>query len=151
MTSSSLQTKSKSKNGVELSVSGMTCGNCARHVREALLNVAGVASAEVSMEQGLARVEWKPDAAPIPPALVKAVQAAGYQAKIKPQETPKKTAFSSWGWNIVLGLACTLPIMIGEWVFGLAMERWFQWTAFALALPVQILCGARFYKGAWSQ
>jgi Cu+-exporting ATPase len=28
---------------------------------------------------------------------------------------------------------------------------WFHWVAFALALPVQILGGARFYRGAWRQ
>ena len=41
--------------------------------------------------------------------------------------------------------------MLGEWAFRLGVERWFQWTAFALALPVQVVCGARFYVGAWRQ
>ncbi|MCG9895785.1 MAG: heavy-metal-associated domain-containing protein [Fimbriimonadaceae bacterium] len=39
-----------------LQVSGMSCQNCVRHVREALLSVPGVASAEVSLEAGSAEI-----------------------------------------------------------------------------------------------
>ncbi|NDF01528.1 MAG: heavy metal translocating P-type ATPase, partial [Verrucomicrobia bacterium] len=53
--------------------------------------------------------------------------------------------------NVVFGGAVTLLLMLGEWAFGLGMETWFQWAAFALALPVQAVCGARFYVGAWRQ
>ena len=53
--------------------------------------------------------------------------------------------------NLWLGLAVTAALMIGEWVFGLAMTPWFQWLAFALAGVVQIFCGAQFYRGAWRQ
>jgi Cu+-exporting ATPase len=41
--------------------------------------------------------------------------------------------------------------MLGEWVFGLGMTRWFQWCSLALAGAVQIFAGARFYHGAWGQ
>src|SRR5204863_923038 len=58
---------------------------------------------------------------------------------------------AGWRFNVIVGSICTAALMIGEWVFQLGMERWFQWLAFALALPVQLLCGARFYRGAWNQ
>ena len=58
---------------------------------------------------------------------------------------------AGWKFNVVVGLICTLPLMIAEWIFGLGMQPWFHWVAFALALPVQIFCGARFYVGAWRQ
>ena len=41
--------------------------------------------------------------------------------------------------------------MLGEWVFGLGMTRWFQWCSLVLAGAVQVLAGARFYRGAWGQ
>src|SRR5260221_6664194 len=41
--------------------------------------------------------------------------------------------------------------MLGEWIFGLAMARWFQWASFALAGVVQVFAGAQFYRGAWRQ
>jgi P-type Cu+ transporter len=31
------------------------------------------------------------------------------------------------------------------------MVGWFGWLSFALALPVQVFCGWRFYRGAWQQ
>jgi cation transport ATPase len=42
----------------ELSVSGMTCGNCARHVTEAIQSVPGVHSATVSLDSHSASVRW---------------------------------------------------------------------------------------------
>ena len=74
--------------------------------------------------------------------------------KIRSSKFKNASAWSplaGWRFNVVVGLACTVPLIIGEWVFGWAMERWFQWVAFVLASPVQIFCGARFYVGAWRQ
>ena len=42
----------------ELSVSGMTCGNCARHVTEAIQSVPGVHSASVNLDARRASVRW---------------------------------------------------------------------------------------------
>ncbi len=41
--------------------------------------------------------------------------------------------------------------MAGEWLFHWDAQAWFRWLSFALALAVQVLCGARFYRGAWRQ
>src|SRR5258708_10549916 len=41
--------------------------------------------------------------------------------------------------------------MLGEWVFGWALQPWFQWLAFGLATCVQFVAGAGFYRGAWNQ
>jgi len=56
-----------------------------------------------------------------------------------------------WERNLWIGVLCTIPLMVGEWVFGLGMERWFQELAFGLATVVQIMAGAKFYRGAWEQ
>jgi Cu+-exporting ATPase len=58
---------------------------------------------------------------------------------------------AGWRFNVVAGLIATLPLMAGEWIFPWGTVRWFHWLAFALALPVQVFCGARFYRGAWTQ
>src|SRR5438046_1333303 len=42
----------------ELAISGMTCGNCARHVTEALQSVPGVRSANVKLDKQQASVRW---------------------------------------------------------------------------------------------
>ena len=43
----------------ELKISGMTCGNCARHVAEALRTVPSVQTADVQLEENAATVRWK--------------------------------------------------------------------------------------------
>lgn len=133
----------------------MTCGNCARHVVEAIQSVPGVAGASVQLDAGRATVRWK-NAADLA-AVVKAVEAAGYEASqvelagAAAAKTKVWSPLAGWRFNVVVGLACTVPLMIGEWVFRLGMEAWYHWAAFVIALPVQIFCGARFYDGAWRQ
>ncbi len=139
----------------ELTIGGMTCGNCARHVSEAIRGVPQVASANVQLETGRATVRWR--ASPDVRAVMEAVRQAGYEAEPAKPGSPPGAVGASWsplaGWrfNVVVGLTCALPLMIGEWVFRWGMEPWFHWLAFALALPVQVFCGARFYHGAWRQ
>ena len=60
-----------------LTIEGMTCQNCVRHVKTALEGVAGVDAAAVSLETGLAVVEAGAGAART--AMQAAVEAAGYR------------------------------------------------------------------------
>lgn len=57
-------------------VKGMTCMNCANHVKEALLKVDGVTSAKVDLEQKKATIEA--DSTVTDKALKDAVSDAGY-------------------------------------------------------------------------
>ncbi|MDD5139765.1 MAG: cation-translocating P-type ATPase [Verrucomicrobiales bacterium] len=134
-------------------VEGMTCQNCARHVTEAIQGSPGVRSASVSLERKSASVRWNPEAQKDIAAVIAAVQNAGYEAKAIQTGTGGHSTSKHAGWqiNLWLGLAVTAALMIGEWIFGLAMTPWFQWLAFALAGVVQICCGAQFYRGAWRQ
>lgn len=67
---------------LNLSVTGMTCGSCVRHVSDALGQLGGVEEAEVSLEQRRARITYDPDRV-TPEQLVGAVQEAGYVARIR--------------------------------------------------------------------
>jgi P-type Cu+ transporter len=137
----------------ELLVEGMTCQNCARHVTEAIQSAPGVRSASVSLEKKSASVRWNLESSKDIAAVISAVQQAGYEAKLiqagKTKSSPAKHA--DWQITLWLGLAVTAALMIGEWIFRLAMTPWFQWLAFGLAGVVQIFCGAQFYRGAWRQ
>jgi copper chaperone CopZ len=66
-------------NTIELSVEGMSCQNCVRHVREALTGIRGVQSADVSLEEKRAVVTH--DGTVPAPALIAAVEEEGYEAK----------------------------------------------------------------------
>ncbi|MBE7501806.1 MAG: cation-translocating P-type ATPase [Verrucomicrobiales bacterium] len=142
---------------VQFRVTGMTCQGCARAATQAIQSVPGVAGASVDLAGNCATVRWAPGTAPNPQAVVDALQrGAGFPASVlaadqpKPAE-PKWSPLAGWRFNLVVGLTVTVPLLLGEWVFGWGLERWFQWLCFAAVLPVQVLCGARFYRGAWLQ
>lgn len=62
-------------------IGGMTCGGCVKSVTRILENTAGVAKAEVSLENQNAVIEFNPaktDAA----ALIKAVEDGGFDASL---------------------------------------------------------------------
>jgi Cu+-exporting ATPase len=136
-----------------LAVGGMNCQNCVRKVTDALQAVPGVQSVSVDLEARRASVRWSANAMGDVSALLAALKAAGYDAQ--PLAPAAQDAGARWqkGWhsNLWLGVAVTLPLMLGEWAFGVAMERWFQWLSFALAGVVQVFAGAQFYRGAWRQ
>ncbi|MGO9585795.1 MAG: heavy metal translocating P-type ATPase [Limisphaerales bacterium] len=136
-----------------LQISGMNCNHCARQVTEAIQSVAGVHSATVILDAGRASVRWNSGAGQNTSAVIEAVQKAGYMAKEIPADTPAdgETRHASWQINLRLGAAVTAALMAGEWGFGLGLEPWFQWLAFALAGVVQIFAGGKFYRGAWHQ
>jgi Cu+-exporting ATPase len=137
----------------ELVVRGMNCTGCANSVTQALRAVPGVANADVSLQQGRAKVKWS-DGSQSAEQLIRAVKEAGFQAEVLSAQQPKRNEWSpleGWRFNAVVGGTVTAALMIGEWILHLESQPWFQWTAFALATIVQIFCGARFYRGAWRQ
>ncbi|PAW82760.1 MAG: heavy metal translocating P-type ATPase [Pedosphaera sp. Tous-C6FEB] len=140
----------------EFSVRGLNCQNCVRKATAALEAVPGLASVVVSLEQSRVTLRWQPNAAPSTDRIIRALQTAGFEAEpirqsaIGNRQSPW-SPLAGWQFNVAFGGAVTLLLLLGEWVFRLGMERWFQWLAFALALPVQAVCGARFYLGAWRQ
>ncbi len=144
-------------NTTELSINGMTCSNCARHVTDAIQSTAGVHSASVSLADNYATVRWNSPAAKNVPAVLAGIAHAGYAAKEIPPDAHPDTDTAAhsrshrWQWTLLLGIFVTAVLMAGEWVFGLAMTPWFQWFAFGLAAVVQFFCGATFYRGAWNQ
>ena len=137
----------------QLAITGMTCGNCARHVAEAIQSVPGVQSATVALEANQATLRWAPGATPDLSAVLRSVADAGYKARvIEPHaHEPGQRALAGWQLNLWLGALVTGTLMAGEWLLGLSGAGWFRWASFALAGIVQVFAGARFYRGAWSQ
>ncbi|NQW82708.1 MAG: heavy-metal-associated domain-containing protein [Alcaligenaceae bacterium] len=66
---------------INLSITGMTCGNCVKHVEKALKGVAGVQTVEVDLAAGAARVvgDFSKGAA----ALIDVLNEEGYPAQIQ--------------------------------------------------------------------
>jgi Cu+-exporting ATPase len=104
----------------------------------------------VNLDASQATVRWNPGTEPDIPAVILAVEAEGFGARLF-EASQRHTHVSGWTLNLWVGLPITALLMAGEWVFGLSDAPWFQWLSFGLATLVQVVAGSRFYRGAWSQ
>ena len=66
---------------IDLTVSGMTCASCVRHVEKAILKVPGVSTASVNLATESARIVT--ESTVDPSLLIQSVVDAGYEAKLK--------------------------------------------------------------------
>jgi Cu+-exporting ATPase len=135
---------------LDLEIGGMTCAACAGRVERALRAVPGVTEASVNLATERARVHG----AAASDALVAAVSAAGYEARVASDEAAAPAAAEPDFWDgagpvwiaAALSLPLVLPMIAGwfgsEWM----LPAWVQWL---LATPVQFGVGARFYKAGW--
>ncbi|WP_343549193.1 heavy metal translocating P-type ATPase [Ralstonia sp.] len=134
----------------DLDISGMTCAACAGRVERALRAVPGVTDASVNLATERARVQG----GAARDALVAAVSAAGYEARVASDETAAPTAAEPDFWDgagpVWIAAALSVPLvlpMIAGWFGGdWMLPAWVQWL---LATPVQFVIGARFYKAGW--
>ena len=137
-----------STSGIRLQVSGMTCASCVARVEKALMKVPGVSSASVNLATRCATIESL-STVPVA-ALSAAVEQAGYGVNdvqdAKPQETKHLPAW----WPVAVSVALTLPLVVPmllrlvglDWSLG-------GWAQLALATPVQLWLGWRFYRAGW--
>ncbi len=61
----------------QFSVKGMTCGNCAKHVEKALINLPGISGVQVDLDQNRVLLDYDPNLLN-QEILVSAVSQAGY-------------------------------------------------------------------------
>ncbi|HLQ20650.1 MAG TPA: heavy metal translocating P-type ATPase [Tabrizicola sp.] len=99
----------------ELTIEGMTCASCVARVERALKSVPGVTLANVNLATESARVEGVVEAA----ALVQAVKAAGYDARISSASTETPTArrereAEGLTRELILAAVLTLPVFVLE-------------------------------------
>src|SRR5690349_20383084 len=115
----------------ELSVQGMNCSGCVRHVTEALQAVEGVASVVVALEAGRATVRWQPGARPDAAALALASRQAGYPAQpisgAADQPDGPAGRAGRWQAGVVLGVVPTALLMAGEWLLNVEATAWYPW------------------------
>ena len=143
---------------VVLPIRGMTCAACVGSVREALAAVPGVRRADVNLATEEATVVAAP--ATTADVLRKAVQDAGYEA-LAPitddapgaesavddaRRREERALVRTLAWSAPVALA-VLALSMGAMALGTAPLDGVQ---LLLALPVQLIAGARFYRGAWS-
>ena len=145
---------------VDLALEGMTCAACAARIEKTLNRLPGV-EASVNFATESADVRFDRARADVD-ALLAAVTRAGYAAHVKRDieaERAREAARREAAWRslrreLVIAAVLTAPFLVQMLVMfmpGFAghdelLPRWLQ---LALATPVQLIIGRRFYVGAW--
>jgi len=146
---------------IRLLIEGMHCASCVGNVERALGGVPGVTSASVSVATGRALVRHTGASMS---DLVAAVSAAGYRARpaapalsqsarILQRPTPARAMSPAQEASRLLGLSVVGGVCGALVVLALASNLIPRsdlraYLAFSVALPVQILLGWDFYRGA---
>ncbi|MFC3533874.1 heavy metal translocating P-type ATPase [Vogesella facilis] len=140
---------------LQLAISGMTCVACAQRIEKVLNRLPGVA-ASVNFATETASVRFAAGSLQ-PDALIAAVRRAGYDATLQSDDSAEReqTAQRQYHRELAwfgLSLLLTLPFAGEMWMMasGGGHHGWLPraWQL-ALATPVQLLVGWRFYRGAY--
>ena len=141
-------------------VDGMTCTACSTRLEKILSRLPGVTHAEVNFAVERAEVKGLPGLVTLE-MLSEAVQKAGFTARIaddqkaqaeddQAQEDKERASLRRELWLLIASIILTAPLiaqMISMWLgVGFHLSPWVE---LALAAPVQIIIGARFYIAAF--
>ncbi len=141
------------KASVVIKIGGMSCVRCSAAVENALLAVSGVASVSVSYANGRAEIEYD-DSLTNRKTLEKAIKNAGYDV-ITDVRTARKREYIITLYTLCFSFVLALPffVMMGDMVlFPEHHALKFLHNGYlqlALATPIQLVAGYRFYKGAY--
>lgn len=141
---------------------GMHCASCAGLIERKIKKLPGVKEARVNYGAEKARVVF--DGALVSEERIKqAVKDAGYRAELAEQKDPdfdrkkREQEIASYRKKFFIGLAFSVPLLyfmlldfISFMPFREQLLSRMGFISLLLALPVQFILGAGFYKGAWS-
>ncbi len=142
---------------IDLAVEGMTCAACAARLEKQLNRLPGV-EAVVNFAAERARIRYAVGAADTE-RLLASVAKTGFAASLARDDTradEKARKLAGYRHELVqfwVSAALTLPLvaqmlfMFGTETHADIVPRWLQ---LALATPVQLWIGGRFYRGAWN-
>lgn len=145
---------------IELLIDGASCGSCVNKIESALKQVSGVNRAEMNFAQRTVTVAGKAT----PAELIKAVEQAGYSAKMSTAESEgdalseKEAADEDYYKRLIrdmsIALALGIPLMaygliVGEMTVSTISEQLAWLVVGLLTLGVMVFSGKHFYIGAW--
>ena len=141
-----------------VAIEGMHCAACSVAVEDALLQVPGVISAQVSAASHRAKVVWAQRQV-LPSAWLTAVARAGYRALpandiFASERRRVETRQALWRW-LVAGL-CMMQVMMYAYPAYIArpgdltaeMEHLLRWASWVLTLPVMLFSSGPFFRAA---
>ncbi len=138
---------------IKLQVTGMHCAACSARL-EKVLNKLPEVEARVSIATELAQIDYQAATTPLE-ALIKAIQSAGFDAHVPRDFAAEKQLrlreLQHEQNRFLISAALTLPLLLSMLLMFVGIDMMLPaWLQFALATPVQLWIGWRFYSGAWA-
>jgi Cu+-exporting ATPase len=145
---------------IELLIDGASCGSCVNKIESALKKVAGVSRAEMNFSQRTVTVAGTAK----PLDLIKAVEQAGYNAKVSTagnedealneKEIADEVYYKRLMREMTIALAVGIPLMVyglvmGEMTVSTISEQLVWLVVGLITLGVMVFSGKHFYVGAW--
>ncbi len=139
-----------------LDIVGMTCASCVSHVEKAINKVPGVQAASVNLATEQAKIRFLRQDTQSIENIIQAIDHSGYTATLSRPlgSSPVEREIDFWGPSglsrVLVGFFLSAPLIAPMLFmpFGvhLSIDPFAQ---LALALPVQLWLGSRFYVGAY--
>jgi len=145
------------KDEVTLTIGGMHCATCSTAVRDALLEVNGVADAKVNFALGKATVAYDSSVSSRK-QLVKAVEASGYEVLevegVMAERLARERELGELRRDLLIAAALAIPVAVlsmsyGFWLEGVLSAEARNVILLIMAIPVQFVAGYRFYRGTY--
>jgi Cu+-exporting ATPase len=151
---------------IEFSVRGMTCASCVARVERALRKLSGVIEASVNLASERARVRYLPASTGLA-AFRQAIAGAGYEVRAddtsearSTEDEHRKRELAAMRRELLVAGTLSLPLAIlamapmyapfHHWLGSIgAGEQLLNWIMFALATPVLVWPGRRFFISGW--
>ncbi|OGA88351.1 MAG: copper-translocating P-type ATPase [Betaproteobacteria bacterium RIFCSPLOWO2_12_FULL_66_14] len=151
----------------ELSVRGMTCASCVARVERALRKLPGVIEASVNLASERVRVRYFPASTGVA-AFRQAIASAGYEVRVdetseggrSAEEEQRARELAAMRRELLLAIALSIPLALlamgplyppfQDWLIAIGLEeRLLNLVMFALATPVLVWPGRRFFVAGW--
>jgi Cu+-exporting ATPase len=138
----------------DLLIRGMTCAGCVHTIESRVKSLPGVTQCDVNLATGSATVTYDPSRIELD-AIRQAIDRAGYEAR-EPMpahihgtdDTEEENR--EWKRKLIVSAIFTAPLLVIAMSHGAISFPGVHWVQLALALPVVIYGGGKFYRLAWS-
>ncbi len=143
-------------------VKGLHCASCIAKIEKALLSVPGVVKGSVNLASREASVEYLPSVVSLG-SISDSIRDIGYEVELSAEkgetesgENAQYDEYRKQTRKWIVGAALTSPILIVSMPFIFrfmlllpdTLNKWFQFAAGILSLPILIYTGGHFFVGA---
>ena len=146
---------------LQLAISGMHCVSCANIIERGLSKLPGIKSANINFTAEKGRVIFDANQTSTVD-IIQNIKHSGYQAEVIDSTNPEaermrktkeiKSLWHSFLWSLGLSIPLLYFMFFDffSWLPGRAIIPYIGVISLVLAVPVQFIIGAGFYKGMWS-